>query len=164
MDSFERILQALLQGGVDFVVIGGYAAVIHGAIDVTRDLDICCAFSDENLARLQAALQPIHPRHRLTLHDAPLELRPNSNPPWRNLYLETDEGVLDCLSEVLGVGDFDTVAAASIMMHQPFGSFRVLNIPTLIQAKEAVGRPHDLRTAVQLRCALDAQPNPSNPS
>jgi len=156
--DLERIVECLLGSGLEFVIIGGYAAVVHGAIDVTRDIDICCRFDDDSLARLQGALAPLNPKHRLTLHDAPLDLQPGRNPPWRNLYLRTDAGIVDCLSEVLGVGGFDQVLAGSVSKRTSMGDLRVLDIPTLIQAKLAVGRPHDLRAAVQLRCLLDVPP------
>ncbi len=103
-------------------------------------------------------MQDLHPRHRLTLHHAPLELRPGTCGHWRNLPLATDAGVLNCLSEVSGIGDFARVLAASEEVATSLGSFRVLTIPALIAAKEAVGRPHDLRTVAQLRCVLDLQP------
>jgi hypothetical protein len=157
MEGFEDTLQRLIEHRVEFVVIGGYAAVIHGAIDVTKDLDICCRFSEENLLRLQEALDPLHPKFRMVLQDRPLDLRTKTQVPWRNLYLDTDNGVLDCLGEVLAVGDFDAVHAGSELVETSFGNFRVLDVPTLLRAKEAVGRPHDLRTAVQLRCVLDAR-------
>lgn len=157
MSQFERIIRRLLDHGVEFVVIGGYAAVLHGAIDVTRDLDICCPMTEANLLKLQAALDAIRPRHRLTLHDAPLELRPGRCDGWRNLYLQTDEGVLDCLGEVLAVGGYEQALAMSDIASTTFGDFHLLNIPTLIEAKEAVGRPHDLRTVVQLRCVLETK-------
>ena len=160
MSQFERILRRLLAHGVEFVVIGGYAAVTHGAIDVTRDLDVCAPFTEENLLKLQAALNEIHPRHRLTLHEAPLELRPGQCERWRNLYLKTDDGVFDCLGEVLGIGGYQQVLSRSEIASTSFGNFRVLDIPSLIEAKEAIGRPHDLRTAVQLRCVLDAKLQP----
>ena len=157
MSQFEKILRRLIAGQVEFVVIGGYAAVAHGAIDVTRDLDVCAPFTEENLLKLQVAFAEIHPHHRLTMHVAPLELIAGQCERWRNLYLKTDEGIFDCLGEVLGIGDYRQVFARSEITATSFGNFRVLDIPSLIEAKIAIGRPHDLRTAVQLRCVLDAK-------
>lgn len=161
MGGLEELLRHLIQAGVTFVVIGGYAAVVHGAVDLTRDVDVCLRFDEENLLKLQAALDPLHPLHRTTLKHVPLDLRPGHCQGWRNLYLKTDAGIIDCLSEVLGVGDFEKVLAASEEVSTSIGTFRVLTIPALITAKEAVGRPHDLRTAAQLRCVLDAPRRPS---
>ena len=160
MSQFERILRRLIAHGVEFVVIGGYAAVIHGGVDVTRALDVCAPFTGVNLLKLRAALAEIHPQHRLTPHFAPLELMPGQCERWRNLYLKTDEGIFDCLGEVLGIGGYSQVFARSEITATSFGNFRVLDIPSLIEAKVAIGRPHDLRTAVQLRCVLDAKLQP----
>jgi len=47
---------------------------------------------------------------------------------------------LDCLSEVLGVGDFDEVLRQSIEINTPSGKCRVLSLDALIRAKDAMGR------------------------
>lgn len=41
MINFEATLKMLSERGVNFVVIGGYAATLHGSAYLTRDLDIC---------------------------------------------------------------------------------------------------------------------------
>ena len=69
----------------------------------------------------------------------------------KNMYLSTDLGILDCLGEVAGVGDFDAVLRQSQLMHFPFGQCYVLKIDALMQAKLAVGRTHDLMTVAQLK-------------
>ncbi|HEX8310794.1 MAG TPA: hypothetical protein VF614_05710, partial [Chthoniobacteraceae bacterium] len=86
MDNFDGLIGRLLARHVEFVVIGGYAAVTHGAIDVTRDLDICCPFTEPNLLKLQDALAPTNPVHRITIHPSPLALLPGHCERWRNLY------------------------------------------------------------------------------
>ena len=65
MADLEDLISRLVLHNVDFVVIGGLAAEIHGVTLVTQDIDICCDFSAENLARLQAALNDLHPVHRI---------------------------------------------------------------------------------------------------
>ena len=40
MTDFEGLLRRLVEGGVEFVVIGGFAATAHGSAHVTADLDI----------------------------------------------------------------------------------------------------------------------------
>jgi hypothetical protein len=151
VNSLSRMLIALAQGNVEFVLVGGYAAVTHGVTLVTQDIDICCRFSPENLFRLQAVLAKLHPRHRMTPQRLPLELTDELCAHLKNLYLETDLCVLDCLSEVKGVGGFDSVLAHSILIALPEGTFRVLDLATLIKAKEAMNRPHDRLTLTQLR-------------
>jgi hypothetical protein len=55
------------------------------------------------------------------------------------------------LSEVAGVGDFDAVLKQSELKNFPFGQCYVIKIDALIQAKKAVGRPHDLIAVRQLQ-------------
>jgi len=57
--------------------------------------------------------------------------------------LKTDLGVVDCLSEVLGVGNFEEVLENSVEVELPYGKCRILDIDSLIRAKEAMNRDHD---------------------
>ena len=60
--NLETAIQHLCDACVDFVVIGGWAAIFHGSAHVTSDLDICYSRDKENLRKLAAALAPYHPR------------------------------------------------------------------------------------------------------
>ena len=122
----------------------------HGLTLVTRDVDICCRFSVANLMRIQKAVADLHPVHRSS-PDLPLALTPEQCAALKNLYLKTDLGVVDCLAEVLGVGDFESVWRHSLELELPVGKCRILDIDALIRAKEAMNRDHDRITARQLR-------------
>jgi hypothetical protein len=100
--------------------------------------------------RIQRALASLHPVHR-SRPDLPLSLTPEQCASLKNLYLKTDLGIIDCLGEVLGVGSFDDVARHSVEVELPAGKCRVLDIDTLIQAKEAMNRDHDRITVKQLQ-------------
>lgn len=52
MRDAEHLLRRLCDRGVDFVIVGGFAAVCHGVTRVTRDIDLCIPFARENLVRL----------------------------------------------------------------------------------------------------------------
>src|SRR5881409_1191231 len=99
------LLLRLTAQGVEFVIIGGVCGVLHGVSLVTFDLDICCRFSIENLRRIETAVKDLHPCHRLVANMLPLELTDELASRLKSLYLQTDLGKLDCLSEVSGVGD-----------------------------------------------------------
>jgi hypothetical protein len=113
-------------------------------------VDICCRFSEANLIRIQTALAGLHPVHR-SRPDLPFVLLPGQCESLKNLYLKTDLGVVDCLSEILGVGDFESVLNQSIELKLPFGSCRILTLDALIRAKEAMNRQHDRVTVRQLK-------------
>jgi hypothetical protein len=59
--DFERLLQALSAGGVEYILVGGLAANAHGAIRTTRDVDVVYARSRANLERLEQTLIPLRP-------------------------------------------------------------------------------------------------------
>jgi len=151
MRELGDILGLLLAQGVEFVLVGGYAAVVHGASFITRDIDICVRFSPNNLAKLDAALRDLHPWHRMTPQHLPFVLDPEASTRWKNLYLATDWGEVDCLGAISGIGEFDVVLARSVEMDFSFGRCRVLDLEALIEAKQAMGRPHDLLTVTQLK-------------
>ncbi len=62
--EFVKAVQILADKNVEFVIIGGWAAIVHGSSYITNDLDVCFERSRENCSRLASALAPYHPRLR----------------------------------------------------------------------------------------------------
>jgi hypothetical protein len=52
----EEMLRVLAEHGVRSVLIGGFAAVIHGSPNVTTDIDVVPEPSEKNLELLSSAL------------------------------------------------------------------------------------------------------------
>ena len=150
MSSHLTLLHRLIQAEIDFVIVGGYAAVIHGCNYVTQDIDICCVFNPTNLLSLQTALVDLHPVHRMTPKRQPLQLTPESVDQFQNLYLDTDLGRLDCLSTIDGLGDFIKVKQASETVQVDNMQLHVLTIDALLETKRAMNRPRDQETIRQL--------------
>lgn len=148
--DFEGLLESLSGGGIPFVLVGGYSAMLHGSSLMTRDVDVVCPFDSQTLERLAAQLGPVHPVHRFSPATPALTVDEVRNNRWRNLYLKTDLGVLDCLSEVKGIGDYQACLSRSVPVN--LGSFKIrsLSLDALIEAKRAMGRPRDLFTADEL--------------
>lgn len=151
MQRLHLLLQRLAEAGLDFVVIGGYAAVIHGSALVTKDVDICAALSVEDIAKIRAALAELHPVHRISHRKLSFLDHPALGQPLVNLYLGTDEGVIDVLSSVLGVGDFEKLKQRAVKISLFGRDYAVISIEDLIAAKEALGREKDLLAAKELR-------------
>ena len=82
--DLPNLLQRLVRGGVDFVIVVGYAGVVHGCTLLTQDIDICCAFSGGNLLALREALTDLHPVHRMTPGRQVLELTAENAGQFRN--------------------------------------------------------------------------------
>ncbi len=152
MADLSGILARLLSAEVDFVVVGGFAAVAHGSPLLTMDLDICCDMAAENLLKLGAALTDLHPVHRMTPRRLPLVLNADTcRRGFKNLYLDTDWGQLDCLGTIAGLGDYQAVKEQSELLELGSGLCRVLSLDGLIKAKEAMGRPRDEECVRQLK-------------
>jgi len=155
--DLNSLLERLIRQEMDFVVVGGYAAVAHGSTLVTLDVDICCAFTPGNLLKLQDAVCDLHPVHRMTPNRLPLALTSKSCKGLKNLYLDTDCGQLDCLGAVLGIGNFPEVKKRSVEIDLPFGRCRLLALDALIEAKKAMGRPRDKESVLQLKAIQEQQ-------
>jgi hypothetical protein len=150
MQNLSELLRRLIAAEVEFVLVGGFAAIAHGVTLVTRDVDICCRFTEANLMRIQRAFADLHPVHR-SQPDLPLDLTKERCASLKNLYIRTDLGMVDCLGEILGVGGFDEVAKHGVEVDLPGGKCRLLNLDALIRAKEAMGRDHDRITVKHLQ-------------
>jgi hypothetical protein len=147
----EALLARLQQHGVQFVVIGGVCSVYYGVPIATFDLDICCRFDEPNLRRIEAAMGDLHPIHRLAANKLPLELTSELCLRLKNLHLQTDLGILDCLGEVAGVGGYEEVLRQSVAGELSSGKTHFLTMEALIAAKQAMGRDRDLETLKHLR-------------
>jgi hypothetical protein len=150
MESIQQILARLSEHGVDFVVIGGVAAILHGSARVTLDLDVCASLAEPNLSNILRALRGTNPRWRMNPKQPALEDDPAKLLGFHHLYLQTDLGILDVLSEVTGVGDFETVRDHSIVLEIGELKLRVLDLDTLMEAKRAAGRRKDLDALPEL--------------
>ena len=155
MIDINRLLQRLCDADIEFVIVGGFAATLHGSSLVTRDLDVCA--SSENVAKLRDALRDLKPAHRLTSQRISFLDNPDPGTEIRNLYLRTDFGPVDISTSILGVGEFDRVRAASIEVELFGRACRVMLLDDLILAKEALGREKDLLAAKELRAVREKQ-------
>lgn len=151
MVILSQLLQRLCDADIDFVVVGGFAALLHGSTLVTRDLDVCAVLSHQDVAKLREALHDLNPTHRLTPQRLSFLTNPDLGIPVRNLYLETELGTVDILSSILGVGEFERVRAGSVDIEIFGRHVRVISLEDLIQAKAALGREKDLLALKELR-------------
>ena len=138
------MLRGLTRKKVKFVVVGGVAAAAHGSSRVTNDLDICYDASDRaNLVALASVLSSwdayprgIEPGLPFILDDRTLFGAPV-------LTLTTSEGDIDVMDRIAGVGDYAAVREHSERISALGTRFRVLDLPSLVKAKRAAGRPRD---------------------
>jgi predicted nucleotidyltransferase len=151
VNDINRLLQRLCDAEIDFVIVGGFAAVLHGSSLMTRDLDVCALLTQENVSKLREVLQDLRPVHRLSGQKLSFLDNPAPDVKVSNLYLGTDFGPVDLLSNILGVGDFESVRANAVEVDLFGRRYRVISLDDLIRAKEALTRDKDHQAVVQLR-------------
>jgi len=150
MIDFKRLLSALADSKVEFVIIGGVAATLHGSARLTADLDIVYARSKENIRRLVTALAPLHPYLRGAPPGLPFHFDAEAVRAGLNFTLTTDAGPLDVLGEIAGGFDFEVVRRRSIIVELYRNRYRVIDLDALIETKLAAGRPKDLEVIAEL--------------
>jgi hypothetical protein len=140
------LLRVLAEHDVEFLVVGGVCAVIHGAPVSTFDLDIVPERSDDNLARLLRALSSMEAVHRDL---AGRSIAPDASRlrgPGHNLFM-TRVGPLDVLGTIGRGRDYSALAPRSRPIEVGGGlTVRVLDLDALIDVKSEVGREKDLAT------------------
>lgn len=154
MASTLGLLHRLVTQNVDFVLVGGLAAIAHGSAAVTEDVDVCIRFDEETLRRVFLALDGTNPRQRMSPSRPALGSDAAHFVGNRNLYVTTDEGVIDFLGEITGVGAFERVAANAVSLNLGNFPVRVLGLEDLILAKRALARPKDLRVVQEMELVL----------
>jgi predicted nucleotidyltransferase len=163
VSNVEVFVKLLIAHHVQFVLIGGQAMRAHGSAHVTEDTDICYQRTSANLTALVAAFTPIHPYLRGVPPGLPFRFDVPTLAAGLNFTLDTDQGEIDLLGEVSGIGNYDQVLAQSVE-RTVFGlTIRILSVDGLIAAKKAAGRAKDqaqLLELIELKKILDAARQP----
>ena len=143
MIQFRELLQRLSEQRVEFIVIGGVAAALHGSPVATFDIDVTARMDSANFARIIAALRDLDPRFRFHPKKPPMPLDPAKLEGFRNLNLITTIGPVDLLGNLPDIATFDELAGHTVDIDLDGFTVRVLDLDTLIAAKKAAGRDKD---------------------
>jgi predicted nucleotidyltransferase len=155
--DFLQLLQRLVDARVEFAIVGGTAAVLHGASVATQDLDVLMPFTLGNCERLLDAVGAIHPRLSHTIDKRPLTLSAEELARFKNLYLVTDLGRLDVLGSLPPLSDVPGILARAQRLSLGNLEVSVLNLEDLITVKAALDRPKDKLVEVELRAIAEAK-------
>ncbi|MDI3291712.1 DUF6036 family nucleotidyltransferase [Polyangium sp. 15x6] len=151
--ALADILRTLLHHRVDFVVVGGMAAVLQGAPVHTFDIDIVYSRAEDNVARLLAALRDLDAVFRTD----PRRLVPNEShllSPGHKL-LSTRHGVLDVLGTIEEDTSYEDLLPDALWLEVAGAPVRVLSLERLIQIKEKLTRPKDRAMLLVLKATLE---------
>ncbi|MEM9462636.1 MAG: hypothetical protein AAGF11_51285 [Myxococcota bacterium] len=143
-DDFLDVLHALVDAGVEFLVVGAHALAAHGVVRATGDLDILVKPSSANAARIIEGLRAF---------GAPLSAhgvgRADFAKPGTVYQLGLPPRRIDILTSISGV-TFDDAKSHAQTVHVGTITFHVPGRAALLANKKATGRPKDLEDARRL--------------
>ncbi len=150
--DIDALLRALSEGGVQFVLIGGVAVGMHGAVRATKDVDIVPSPDRENLERLAAVVRAVQGRQI----GVDTEFLPNQPTDARGLeaggsfQLATAHGQLDILQEGGAIPPYEELSGAALETEYEGLGLHYCSRDHLIAMKRRAGRPLDLRDLDEL--------------
>lgn len=153
--DFQRIIPNLVDHGVEFILVGGIAAIAHGSARATYDVDVVYARRKANLERLVASLSHLSPYLRGAPPGLPFRWDYRTVQAGLNFTLTTSQGDLDLLGEVAGGGTYEQLLPHTLEMEMLGVKLRVVTLERLIQLKRAAGRPKDLEALAELTAILE---------
>jgi predicted nucleotidyltransferase len=145
----ERILRALAEHKIDYVLIGGLAVQTHGHVRTTNDADLIPAPDPANLARLATALRSLearvlNPGEEKAEIDAKMLSRATI---WQ---FASRDGDIDVMHEVPGGRSYDELNKRALHVQLGDIDVPVVSLDDLIQMKLARARPVDLADVASL--------------
>lgn len=145
----ERILRALAEHGVEYVLIGGLAVQTHGHVRTTNDADLIPAPDPANLERLAAALHSLEARV-LNSGEEETEIDAKMLPRATIWQFASRDGGIDVMHEVPGGSPYEELSERALHVRLGEIDVPVVDLDDLIQMKLARGRPVDLEDVASL--------------
>lgn len=141
----DAIAEVLTRHRVEFIVIGGLAAVAQGSPIPTEDMDIVPAGDRENWARLSAALKELDAKVRAVELDEPLPFDHDADSlvASRIWNLTTKFGDLDITQMPAGTDGYDDLNRDAVEIEWNGLHIRMASLADIVRSKEAAGRDKD---------------------
>ncbi len=156
MTDFAALLRTLTGSQVEYIVVGGAAAIAHGSSRLTQDLDIVYRRSRANLDRLAEALAGFQPYPRGAPRGLPFVWDRSTLSRGLNFTLVTSPGDVVLLGEIPGGGTWEDLRPKAIELQVFQSKCLCLSLEQLIRAKRASGRPKDFEALAELE-AIDEE-------
>ena len=151
--SLSEVLEGLLEAGVDFILVGGLAAVIQGAPVTTIDVDVVHNQSPENIAKLLAFLKSIDAFHR-RLDDKLIEPKESDLSGKGHALFKTRLGPIDVLAVIEEGRSYGDLLNHTVEIEFRGHTLRVLDLKMLIKLKKESKDPKDKQRLAMLKETL----------
>jgi len=144
-----------VEGGVEFLLIGGVAVGYHGHVRATKDVDVVPAPDRENLKRLATVLRRLDAQvegsEDFDEGELPDPLDPAALELGGNWVLGTDLGRLDVMQWIGEWELWSKLAPAAVEERIDDLPIKIVGYDDLVELKELAGRPEDLADLERLR-------------
>ncbi len=151
--DFLALLRTMVEHGVDFIIVGGVSAVLHGAPITTFDLDVVHSRTPDNIEHLLSALRDLEAGYR---GQGDRLITPDSShlAASGHQLLMTRFGPLDLLGTIGANHGYEELLRHTVELQVSGLRLRVLDLETLIKVKEETGHEKDKAVLPILRCTL----------
>jgi Nucleotidyl transferase AbiEii toxin, Type IV TA system len=147
------LVRALVEGGVDFVIIGGVAVILQAMPRFTKDLDICYSTAQDNLDALGSVLVTLDARLRGVPEAVPFVPDGRTLRQTQIMRLTTRRGDIDLLVAPDGAPSYKTLRRRADIMDLRGHKVRIASIEDMLAMKRAAGRPQDVVDSESLEAA-----------
>ena len=155
MTDYRGLIRSLLAGRVEFIIIGGAAAIAHGASRLTEDLDLVYRRDQKNVETIIKSLAPFAPYLRGAPEGLPFKWEAQTIWNGLNFPLTTSRGPLDLFAEITLGGTYDDLLPHTVTLDVFDCRCLCLGLERLIEVKRAAGRPRDLDAIAELQALLE---------
>lgn len=159
--DFQKILHVLFEHSIEFIIVGGAAATVHGSARLTKDLDLVYSRKPENITRIVEALRPYQPYPRGAPPGLPFHWDEKTIRNGLNFTLDTSLGAIDLLGEITAGGGYEDLLPSCVKVRVFGVDCLCLGLRKLIQVKRAAGRPKDFETIAELETILEERDSQS---
>jgi hypothetical protein len=155
MTDYGELIRRLADSNVEYIIVGGVAARVHGSGRLTDDIDIVYNRDPANVIRLVDSLAPLSPYLRGAPPGLPFHWQTETLLKGLNFALTTSLGPLDALGEITLGGNYQDLLPHSEPIELFGKQCMCLGIRRLIEVKRAAGRLKDHETIMELEAILE---------
>lgn len=155
MTNYRELIRSLVAGRVEFIIVGGAAAIAHGASRLTEDLDLVYRRNQQNVETIINSLAPFAPYLRGAPADLPFKWEAETIWSGFNFTLTTSLGPLDLLADITLGGTYEDLLPYTVTLDVFDCKCLCLGLERLIEVRHAAGRPKDFEAIAELQALLE---------
>ena len=149
-ETFMKVIESLEREGVQYILIGGYAVIIHGFNRFTQDMVICVQMESTNIESLRAALDNVfHDESLMEISAEEIEQYPVIR------YGSPDGFLVDIIGRMGDAYRYEDLEYETVMIEGK--AIRVATPDTLYRMKISTVRPKDHQDAEFLKYLIESR-------